>query len=60
MSNITEWTKYELYPPLFNSIDLAFPELDFVRYAGGWRSKYKIDGNGPKNPRQNSNYKEPP
>jgi DNA primase catalytic core len=51
MSNITEWTKYELYPPLFNSIDLAFPELDFVRYAGGWRSKYKIDGSEPKNKR---------
>ena len=51
MSNITEWIKYELYPPLFNSIDSAFPELDFVRYAGGWRSKYKIDGNEPKNKR---------
>jgi DNA primase catalytic core len=53
MSNITEWTKYELYPPLFNSIDSAFPELEFVRYAGGWRSKYKIDGSEPKNKRPN-------
>jgi DNA primase len=51
MSNITEWIKYELYPTLFNSIDLAFPELDFVRYSGGWRSKYKIDGSEPKNKR---------
>lgn len=39
MSNITDWIKYELYPSLFESIDRAFPEHDFKRYPGGWRSK---------------------
>jgi len=44
MSNITEWIKYELYPRLFDSIDIALPEHNFKRYAGGWRSKTYLDG----------------
>ena len=36
---ITEWIKYELYPTLFESIDVAFPEHKFKKYPGGWKSK---------------------
>ena len=41
---ITEWIKYNLYPSLYDSINLAFPEHDFKHYAGGWRSKTYLDG----------------
>jgi len=44
MSIITDWIKYELYPTLFQSIDIALPEHSFNRYAGGWRSKTYLDG----------------
>lgn len=44
MSDLTEWIKEELYPSLFDSIDTAFPEHNFARYSGGWRSKTNIDG----------------
>ena len=43
MSNITDWIKYELYPSLFESIDIAFPEHNFKRYSGGWRSNTYLD-----------------
>lgn len=39
MSNITDWIKTELYPTLYESIDIALPEHEFRRYPGGWRSK---------------------
>jgi DNA primase catalytic core len=45
---ITEWIKEELYPTLYQSIDIAFPELDFKKYAGGWRSALKLDLSNPK------------
>jgi DNA primase catalytic core len=41
---ITDWIKYELYPNLFEVIDTAFPEHNFKRYSGGWRSKTYLDG----------------
>ena len=44
MSNITDWIKYELYPSLYEIIDVVLPEHDFKRYAGGWRSKTYLDG----------------
>ena len=44
MSNITDWIKYELYPSLFEVIDVALPEHSFNRYAGDWRSKTYLDG----------------
>lgn len=44
MSNITEWIKYELYPILFESIDIALPEHNFKKFAGGWRSKTYLTG----------------
>lgn len=44
MSLLTEWIKYELYPALFESIDIALPEHNFTRYSGGWRSKTYLDG----------------
>jgi DNA primase catalytic core len=44
MSNITEWIKYELYPTLFESIDIALPEHEFKKYSGGWRSKTYLTG----------------
>ena len=44
MSNITDWTKYELYPSLYQRIDTALPEHSFKRFAGGWRSATTLDG----------------
>lgn len=44
MNNITDWIKYELYPSLFESIDKAFPEHEFKRFSGGWRSKTYLNG----------------
>ena len=44
MSNITDWIKYELYPNLFEVIDTAFPEHEFRKYSGGWRSKTYLNG----------------
>lgn len=44
MSNITDWIKYELYPTLFNHIDNAFPEHQFTRFSGGWRSNTYLNG----------------
>ena len=46
---ITDWIKYELYPTLFESIDIALPEHNFKRYSGGWRSKTYLDGSPHKN-----------
>ena len=48
MNNITDWIKYELYPSLIESIDLAFPEHNFIRHSGGWRSALKLDLSNPK------------
>lgn len=48
MSSITDWIQNELYPALFDSIDTAFPEHDFKRFAGGWRSKTYLFGEGHK------------
>ena len=46
MSNITDWIKYELYPTLFESIDIALPEFNFKRRGINWVSfnKLKITG----------------
>jgi DNA primase len=44
MSRITGWVNDELYPTLFDHIDTVFPEHDFKRYSGGWRSKTYLDG----------------
>jgi len=44
MNNITEWIKYELYPILFENIDKAFPEHNFKRFSGGWKSKTYLNG----------------
>jgi DNA primase catalytic core len=41
---ITDWIKYELYPTLFESIDTALPEHNFIPYSGGWRSKTYLNG----------------
>jgi hypothetical protein len=44
MSNITDWIKYELYPTLFESIDIALPEHEFKKHSGDWRSKTYLTG----------------
>lgn len=44
MSKITSWIKEELYPTLYNSIDIAFPEHRFNTYSKGWRSQTYING----------------
>lgn len=48
MSNITDWLKDELYPSLYESIDIAFPEHKFQRFTGGWRSKTYLNGTSHK------------
>ena len=45
---ITDWMRYELYPTLFESIDIALPEFSFKGFSGGWRSSLKIDLSNPK------------
>lgn len=52
MSNITDWIKDELYPTLFESIDIALPEFSFCRWSGGWRSSLKLDLTSPKTKRK--------
>lgn len=44
MSNLTEWIKNELYPIVFENIDLIFSEHNFKRYSGGWRSNTYLNG----------------
>jgi DNA primase catalytic core len=44
MSNITDWIKQELYPSLYESIDIALPEHNFKRSANGWMSKTYLNG----------------
>lgn len=44
MSEITDWIKYELYPSLFNSIDVAFSEHNFKQSSKGWISNTYLDG----------------
>jgi len=44
MSNITDWIKTELYPTLYESIDIALPEHEFRRYPGGWSSATYLNG----------------
>lgn len=51
MSGLTEWIKNELYPTVYESLDTVFPELEFRRYPGGWKSKYKLDLTLPKQKR---------
>ena len=43
---ITDWIKYELYPTLFESIDIALPEFSFKKRGRNWISsnKRKITG----------------
>jgi len=49
MSNITDWIKYELYPSLFESMDIALPELKLTRAQRGnkWISSLNRDGTTP-------------
>ena len=51
MSKITDWIKYELYPTLFERIDIALPEFSFKEYRGDWRSSLKINLNNPREKR---------
>ena len=44
MSNITDWIKTELYPTLYESIDIVLPEHEFRRYPGGWSSATYLNG----------------
>jgi DNA primase len=50
MSNLTDFIKYELYPALFERIDIALPEHKFTRYRGGWRSPTYLNGSPHKRP----------
>jgi DNA primase catalytic core len=43
MSNtILDWVKEELYPSLFNSIDRALPEFEFIKKGKNWVSSNKL------------------
>lgn len=44
MNTITQWIKDELYPSLYERIDVALPEHRFNRFTGGWRSKTYLNG----------------
>ncbi|MFP4528862.1 MAG: DnaB-like helicase C-terminal domain-containing protein [Candidatus Kapaibacterium sp.] len=44
MKDITAWITYDLYPALFERIDAAFPEHNFERFSGGWRSQTYLSG----------------
>jgi len=44
MNSLTDFIQYELYPSLFERIDVAFPELDFQRRGGDWQSSKKLNG----------------
>lgn len=44
MSNLTNWIKDELYPTLFDSIDIAFPEHNFKKKSGNWCSQTYLNG----------------
>lgn len=44
MTILTDFINNTLYPSLFGSVDRAFPSMEFQKYNGGWRSKYKLDG----------------
>lgn len=50
MSNLSDWVKEELYPILFEKIDIALPELNFKRHGNKWMSTLKRDGSKPKTP----------
>jgi DNA primase catalytic core len=44
MSNIGDWLNYEVYPSLYERVDIAFPEHNFNRHRNGWRSKTYLNG----------------
>jgi DNA primase catalytic core len=48
---ITDFLKYELYPALFEVIDIALPEFNFMQVGGDWRSGVKLDLSAPKQKR---------
>ena len=49
MNNLSNWIKNELYPTLFDSIDIAFPEHNFKKKSGNWCSQTYLDGTAHKN-----------
>ena len=44
MSDLGDFIDRELYPALFDYIDTAFPEHNFKRFPGGWRSNTYLNG----------------
>lgn len=42
--SITDWINEELYPSLYDSIDIALPEHNFKRRGDGWYSNTYLDG----------------
>lgn len=44
MNNITSWIKDDLYPTLFEYIDIAFPEHQFKKKSGNWVSPTYLNG----------------
>lgn len=52
MKDITAFIQNELYPSLFERLDVAFPSLQFLRVSEGWWSCLKMDGTEPATPRK--------
>ena len=44
MDDLQNFKEYALYPSLYNSIDLAFPEMEFKRKGNRWESNHHLDG----------------
>jgi DNA primase catalytic core len=51
MSNLTNWIQSDLYPALYQSIDIALPELNFKSSTKKWKSPLKLDRSEPKEDR---------
>lgn len=44
MNDLQNFKEYSLYPSLWERIDVAFPEMEFTKRGGYWRSPKHIDG----------------
>ena len=55
MNNLTDWIKYELYPSLYERINIAFPEHNFKQRSNGWMSQTYLNGSPHKSKSDKTN-----
>jgi DNA primase len=48
---LRDFVDEELYPSIWDNLNILFPEMSFKLKLGKWRSPKKLDGNNPTNPR---------